>query len=126
VSLFLFVYFYPENHHKGESPMIITRKKPIGDVLAMVGNAKKVALVGCANCAAACQTGGGQELAEMKTILEAQGIEVVACVLPQECCHRMLVKKELKVLKNSGAEAVIGMACGDGVQTVADNVMLPV
>ena len=106
--------------------MIITRKKPIGDVLAMVGNAKKVALVGCANCAAACQTGGGQELAEMKTILEAQGIEVVACVLPQECCHRMLVKKELKVLKNSGAEAVIGMACGDGVQTVADNVMLPV
>ena len=27
---------------------------------------------------------------------------------------------------NSGAEAIVGMSCGDGVQTVADNVQLPV
>ena len=106
--------------------MIITRKKPIEDVLAMVGDAKKIALVGCASCAAACQTGGEKELAELKAYLEERGYEVVATVLPGECCHKMLVKKELKALKNSGAEAVIGMACGDGVQTVADNVLLPV
>ena len=106
--------------------MIITRKKPIEDVLAMVGDAKKIALVGCASCAAACQTGGEKELAELKAYLEERGYEVVATVLPGECCHKMRVKKELKALKNSGAEAVIGMACGDGVQTVADNVLLPV
>lgn len=106
--------------------MIITRKKPIEDVLAMLGDAKKVALVGCASCAASCRTGGEQELAELKEFLEEQGFEVVATVLPGECCHRLLVKKELKVLKNTGCEAVIGMACGDGVQTVADNVQLPV
>ena len=106
--------------------MIITRKKPIEAVLAMLGDAKKVALVGCGSCAAACQTGGEKELAAWKADLEARGFEVVATVLPGECCHRLLVKKELKVLKNSGAEAVIGMACGDGVQTVADNILLPV
>jgi ferredoxin len=106
--------------------MIITRKKPLEAVLSMVGEAKKVALVGCGNCAAACQTGGEKELQEMKAILEAQGYEVVATILPEECCHKLLVKKELKVLRDSGAEAVIGMACGDGVQTVADNVLLPV
>lgn len=106
--------------------MIITRKKPIEDVLAMLGDAKKVALVGCASCAVSCRTGGEQELAELKEFLEEQGFEVVATVLPGECCHRLLVKKELKVLKNTGCEAVIGMACGDGVQTVADNVQLPV
>ncbi len=106
--------------------MIITRKKPIEDILAMLAGVKKVALVGCANCAAACQTGGEKELAEMKAFLESQGFEVVGTVLPDECCHKMLVKKELKVLKNSGAEAVLGMACGDGVQTVADNLLLPV
>jgi len=106
--------------------MIITRKKPIDDVLAMLGDVKRVALVGCANCAAACQTGGEKELKEMKALLEEKGFEVVGTVLPDECCHKMLVKKELKVLRDSGAEAVIGMACGDGVQTVADNVLLPV
>lgn len=106
--------------------MIITRKKPIEDVLAMVGDAKKVALVGCASCAASCQTGGEKELSELKAYLQERGFEVVATVLPAECCHKMLVKKELKVLKNTGAQAVIGMACGDGVQTVADNILLPV
>ena len=106
--------------------MIITRRKPIEDVLAMLGGVKKVALVGCGSCATSCQTGGEKELAGLKAFLEERGYEVVATVLPGECCHKMLVKKELKVLKNTGCEAVIGMACGDGVQTVADNITLPV
>ena len=106
--------------------MIITQKKPLDELLAMLGPAKKIALVGCGNCASACQTGGEKELQELKAILEERGFEVVATVLPEECCHKMLVKKELKVLRDSGAEAIIGMACGDGVQTVADNVSLPV
>ena len=106
--------------------MIITRKKPIEELLSMLDGVKRVAIVGCGNCAAACQTGGEKEIAEMKATLEAQGLEVVATVLPEECCHKMLVKKETKALRNSGAEAVVGMACGDGVQTVADNILLPI
>jgi len=106
--------------------MIITQKKPIEEVLNMLGNAKKVAIVGCANCAAACQTGGEKEVNDMKALLEERGIEVVATVVPDECCHKMLVKKDTKVLRDCGAEAVIGMACGDGVQTVADNISLPI
>ena len=38
----------------------------------------------------------------------------------------LLVKRDLKALRDCGAEAIVGMACGDGVQTVADNVKLPV
>ena len=106
--------------------MIITRKKPLEDVLAMLGSAAKVALVGCGSCATSCQTGGEKELAEMKAILEERGVEVTAAIIPEECCHKMLVKKELKALKNTGTEAVLCMACGDGVQTVADNILLPV
>lgn len=106
--------------------MIITQKKPTEELLAMLGGVRRVAIVGCGNCAAACQTGGEKEIQELKALLEERGMEVVATVLPEECCHKLLVKKELKILRGSGAEAVIGMACGDGVQTVADNVQLPV
>ncbi len=106
--------------------MIITKKKPIEELLDMLQGVQKVAIVGCANCAAACQTGGEKEVAEMKALLEEQGFEVVATVLPEECCHKMLVKKETKVLRTCGAEAIVGMACGDGVQTVADNIALPI
>lgn len=106
--------------------MIITQKKPIEELLAMLEGVKKVAIVGCANCAAACQTGGEKEVQEMKALLEERGFEVVATILPDECCHKMLVRKDTRVLKDSGAEAIVGMACGDGVQTVADNVLLPI
>ncbi len=106
--------------------MIITQKKPLEELLAMLEGVRKVAIVGCANCAAACQTGGEKEVQEMKALLEERGLEVVATVVPQECCHRMLVKKETKVLRACGAEAIVGMACGDGVQTVADNIPLPI
>ena len=106
--------------------MIITEKKPIDELLAMLGDVKKVAIVGCGSCATSCQTGGEKEVADMKAFLEERGIEVVATVIPGECCHKMLVKKETKVIRDSGAEAIVGMACGDGVQTVADNLQLPV
>ena len=106
--------------------MIITQKKPIDELLAMLGELKKVAIVGCGSCATSCQTGGEKEVAEMKAFLEERGFEVVATVVPGECCHKLLVKKDTKVIRNSGAEAIVGMACGDGVQTVADNLQLPV
>ena len=106
--------------------MIITRKKPIEELLAMLSGVTKVALVGCGSCAASCQTGGEKEVNEMKALLEERGFQVVATVIPGECCHKLLVKKETKVLRDCGAEAIVGMACGDGVQTVADNIQLPV
>ena len=106
--------------------MIITSKKPIEELLGMLEGVKKVAIVGCGNCAAACQTGGEKEVQAMKEFLEERGFAVVANVVPDECCHKLLVKKETKVLRDCGAEAIVGMACGDGVQTVADNVQLPI
>ena len=106
--------------------MIITKKKPPEALLAMLKGFRRVALVGCGNCATACQTGGEKELEQMRQFLEENGFEVVGAVIPEECCHMLLVKRDLKPLRDSGAEAIVGMACGDGVQTVADNVKLPV
>ena len=106
--------------------MIITKKKPPAALLAMLRSFRRVALVGCGNCATACQTGGEKELEQMRQLLEEHGFEVVGTALPEECCHMLLVKRDLKPLRDCGAEAIVGMACGDGVQTVADNVKLPV
>ena len=106
--------------------MIITQKKPIEELLAMLEGVTKVAIVGCGSCASACQTGGEPEIQAMKALLEAHGMEVVGTALPGECCHKLLVKKDTKALRDSGAQAVVCLACGDGTQTVADNLLLPV
>ena len=87
--------------------MIITQKKPVEELLAMLEGVTKVAIVGCGQCASACQTGGEPEVQAMKAFLEQHGMEVVGTMLPDECCHKLL-------------------ACGDGAQTVADNITLPV
>ncbi len=106
--------------------MIVSSKKPVEELLTLLGDAKKVALVGCKSCASACQVGGEKECNEMKAFLEERGIQVVGIVLPDESCHKMLVKKELKPALAENPEAIISMACGSGCQTVAENVKLPV
>ena len=97
--------------------MIITRKKPYEELLSMLGDAKKVILVGCKSCATSCETGGEPEMAALTEALKADGIEVVGTVYPDESCQKLLVKKELKAVRDTGYDAVISLACGDGAQT---------
>ena len=49
--------------------MIITQKKPMEELMAMVGDAKTVAIVGCNSCATACHTGGEPEVAALAKAL---------------------------------------------------------
>lgn len=106
--------------------MVLSEKKPFEELLTMIGSAKKVILVGCGSCATSCETGGEKEIAELTAALAEKGIEVVGSVVPEESCQKLLIKKEMKAFKDSGAECVISMACGDGAQTVAQNTDLPV
>ena len=106
--------------------MIITQKKPLEEVWQMLEGVTRVALVGCGSCATSCKTGGEPELQEMKEYLEANGKVVTAMIIPSESCQKLLMKKELKALKDTDTQAILTLACGDGVQTVADNAKIPV
>ena len=106
--------------------MIVSKAKPFEAVLAMLRGVSKVGLVGCKSCASACAVGGEKECEAMKEALEANGFEVVGIVMPDESCHKMLLRRELKPLTAAGAEALVSLACGSGCQTVAENVKIPV
>ena len=106
--------------------MVVSKKKPIEELMAMLGDAKKVGIVGCKSCATACAVGGEKECNEMKAYLEEKGIEVVGIVMPDESCHKMLLRKEIKPVMAEKPDAIISMACGSGCQTVAQNVNVPV
>ena len=106
--------------------MIISTKKPIEELMGMLEGVKKVALVGCAACAAACNVGGEKECKEMQEYLESTGREVVGYVVPEESCQKLLVKKEIKAFRDADFEVIVSLACGNGAQTVAENVDIPV
>ena len=101
--------------------MIITQKKPNEELMAMVADAKTVAIVGCGSCATACQTGGEAQIAELTKTLEAAGKTVVATTVCDYCCMNLGVKGKMKAVVAAKPDCVIAMSCGDGVQCVAKN-----
>ncbi|NLN98365.1 MAG: 5,10-methylenetetrahydrofolate reductase [Eubacteriaceae bacterium] len=104
--------------------MIVSQKKPFEEVLGYLDDVETVVLTGCADCASLCKTGGEDEIAELTAALEAEGKKVLASKVLTTSCSLLLNRKELKEIKDEikAADAVISMACGDGVQTVAKNV----
>ena len=106
--------------------MIITQKKPLEEVMAMVADAKTVAIVGCGSCATACQTGGEAQIAELAAALEQAGKKVVATTICDYCCMNLGVKAKMKAINAAEPDCVICMSCGDGVQCVAKNTQKPV
>ena len=53
--------------------MIITQKKPIEELMAMLGDAKRIGILGCGSCATACATGGEKEVKALKEYLDETG-----------------------------------------------------
>ncbi|WFD09474.1 methylenetetrahydrofolate reductase C-terminal domain-containing protein [Tepidibacter hydrothermalis] len=108
--------------------MIISEKKPLEEVLEYIKGAQKVIVTGCSLCATTCKVGGEEEIEEMKNILQENGKEVLGVKLLDPSCNVLKVKKDLKSLKEElkEADAIISLACGDGTQTVAKNVKIPV
>lgn len=101
--------------------MIITQKKPLEEVMAMVADAKTVAIIGCGSCATACQTGGEAQISELTAVLEQSGKKVVATTVADYCCMNLGVKGKMKPVVAAKPDCVICMSCGDGVQCVARN-----
>lgn len=108
--------------------MIISKQKPLEDILAFLKGKNRVFLTGCTLCAATCMVGGEKELLEMKEKLEEKGMEVTGYVVLDPSCHKLQVRSSLKKQKDAlkNTDCILCMACGDGVQTVASLLDIPV
>ncbi len=103
--------------------MIVTKKKPIEEILKALGPASKVFIIGCGDCAATCRTGGEKEILEVKSSLEANGKKVTGWMMPDSPCIASQTK--LHFAKNKRmvdeAEAFLVLSCGLGAQSVLEN-----
>jgi hypothetical protein len=108
--------------------MIISERKPIEELIGYLKNCKNVVITGCSLCATACRSGGEEEILELKGILEEHGMNVLGYKVFDPSCNLLKVKKEIKELKEEigQADAIVSMSCGDGTQTIAKLVHIPV
>jgi len=112
--------------------MIVAQQKPIKDIAAMIRGFKKVALIGCGGCTTVCLSGGEKETEIMAASLrlmrrnEEDPLETVTVTVPRQCDPEFIASLESTV---NDVEAVLSLACGVGVQYLAerfDKVVLPV
>jgi len=103
--------------------MITAERKPLDEILALVGDRKKVLVAGCDTCVAICLTGGEKEAeilaSELRIKAEQDGreasIEHTAAI--RQCEWEYLEMIEAKV---KDADIVVSMACGIGIQSMAE------
>ena len=110
--------------------MLITKQKPLDQILGYIGNENSIFVVGCKGCAEGCQTGGEKEVAEMKQKLEQSGKKVSGTTLIDFMCNDsqvrlMLQPHEAEIL---ASDSLLALCCGVGVQatsSVVDKMVHP-
>lgn len=109
--------------------MVITEQKEIEEILDSLSGSDRVYLVGCGVCATTWGTGGEKETRQMAEALSEAGKECTGWVVTEEAAcdvrtTRLLLRRDEERVKR--ADALLVLACGAGVQTVAALVDVPV
>lgn len=122
--------------------MIITRQKSLEEILEMLQGSEKVALIGCGGCVTFYKTGGRKETVELAEKLKEKGVNVVATGISARQCYLMEEKEaegldDIEIIKKlarsiegleetESLDAVVSLACGVGVQNLANLINIPV
>ena len=103
--------------------MITAERKPLDEILALVGDKKKVLVAGCDTCVAICLTGGEKEAeilaSELRIKAEQDGREAA---VEHTAAIRQCEWEYLDMIADKVGEAdiVVSMACGIGIQSMAE------
>ena len=112
--------------------MIVGEQKSLEEVMALLGEAKKVLVVGCGTCVTVCLAGGEKEVGimasslRMKSKLDDHAMEVDEITVQRQCEWEYL---DPLAERMGEYDVILSMACGIGVQAMnehfADAVTVP-
>ena len=102
--------------------MIVADRKPLEEIIEALGDARRIAVVGCGTCVSVCLSGGQKEAellaVELRMALKLKGIDAtVTATEVQRQCEEEFVTGLKDTVANQDATVSIG--CGAGVQFLA-------
>ena len=103
--------------------MIIAKPKPIEEIINEIKDLKKVLIAGCDGCVTVCEAGGMKEAQIMASALRmyfrqaGKDTTVDELSLTRQCDRPYVAELEEKI---KGYDAVVSLACGAGVQFLAE------
>ena len=102
--------------------MLVSKQKPLEEILSYLEGDKNIFLIGCKGCAEGWESGGEKQVAEMKSTLQEKGKTVTGSVVVDMLCDSVLTKLKLRAYKKeiAAADSIMVLTDGAGVQTVAE------
>jgi ferredoxin len=103
--------------------MIVGDLKSLREIASSIADYRKVLILGCGGCVTVCRSGGDAEARDLACQLSHPehhpGVPPDLVVdTAERQCENDLIKSYLKI--PADAEAILSLACGAGVQIVAD------
>jgi len=103
--------------------MIVAEQKPIEEIKSLLGDAKKVLIVGCGTCVTVCFAGGAKEAAilgsllRMSSTMNSDSKEITDVTVQRQCEWEYLDAIHDQIAE---ADLILSMGCGVGVQALAE------
>lgn len=103
--------------------MIVAERKPFDEIKKSVKGYKKLLILGCGTCVSVCHAGGEKEVGllatelRMANKLEGEEVEIGEITILRQCDQEYI---EPIIEKAKEYDAILSMACGAGVQFVAE------
>lgn len=105
--------------------MIITRQKDLEEILKMANGLQKILIASCSGCTATLQVGGPKQADDLRMKLKAHrdsrdinGSEIGIATVPRQCLIQVAENATNQTIDRY--DAVISLACGVGVQALAE------
>ena len=103
--------------------MIVADRKKLEQIIDSVKDYASVLIMGCGTCVAVCMAGGEKEVGllaselRMKNKLDGKDVKIGELTIERQC-DREFIQPILEKVK--GYDVVLSMACGAGVQLLAE------
>ncbi|MGB9859070.1 MAG: methylenetetrahydrofolate reductase C-terminal domain-containing protein [Moorellaceae bacterium] len=104
--------------------MIVAEPKPLAEIAELIGEARKILVVGCGGCVTVCLAGGEKEVGIMAASLrlmrkkEGKPLETVEVTLTRQCDPEYVQMLEKYI--SDDVDCILSLACGVGVQFLAE------
>ncbi|MFH1791550.1 MAG: methylenetetrahydrofolate reductase C-terminal domain-containing protein, partial [Candidatus Omnitrophota bacterium] len=108
--------------------MILTELKPVDEILKSLGKDKQVFVLACNGCPESAGTGGLEALGRVCSEITGSGVKVSGKTVIDFLCNKVLVRMRASRHKEAiaGADSVVILSCGIGVQAVSAVIEKPV
>jgi ferredoxin len=106
--------------------MIVAEKKPLEEIVEEMEGFQRILVAGCNECVTVCEAGGKKEVQVLASALRmyfanhGKKVQIDEVTLERQCDHEYL--EEIRNIIDK-YDAVLSLACGVGVQFIAEKYM---